>query len=258
MASLGRAEVFLGKILNTRFQEEMKPELAAKLQEITIDPKSLTLTKKIQIAALKELPKPTSDLAAGNYTYDIVLEMNGQKIPMTMTRVVKEENGNWVVKDAVKSPMGEQSDEAVYTKWTLKPVSRKASAGPGQEASYAFDGNKVITTMMGKTNTETVDGAYLHDGGGNDMVLARLPLKEGYEAGIYIAGQDGKAKLNKVSVVGTETINGKPCFKCQVASVDDPNEIATYYIATDSRVAQRIIAPLSQVPGATITFDLKN
>jgi dipeptidyl aminopeptidase/acylaminoacyl peptidase len=258
MASLGRAEVFLGKILNTRYQEEMKPEQLAKLQEITVDPRSLSLTKKIEIAALKEMPKPTSDLTAGTYNYDIVLEFNGQKIPMTMLRTVKEENGNWIVKDAVKSPMGDQSDEAVYTKWTLKPVSRKATAGPGQEATYTYDGNKVTTSLMGKSNTVTIDGAYVHEGTSADLLFARLPLKEGYEAGIYIAGDDGKAKLNKLSVVGTENVNGKACFKCEVASVDDPNEVATYYIATDTRMAQRIVAPIAQLPGAKMTIDLKN
>ena len=154
--------------------------------------------------------------------------------------------------------MGDQSDEAVYTKWTLKPVSRKATAGPGQEATYAYDGNKVTTSLMGKTNTVTIDGAYVHEGTSTDLLFARLPLKEGYEAGIYIAGDDGNAKLNKLSVVGKENINGKACFKCELASVDDPNEVATYYIATDTKMAQRIVAPITQLPGAKMTIDLKN
>ena len=257
MAALGRAEVFLGKITGARYQEEMKPELAKRLQEITVDPKSLSLTKKIEIAALKEMPKPTSDLAPGSYTYNIVLEMNGMKIPMTMTRTVKEENGNWVVKDAIESPQGNGVDEAVYTKWTLKPLTRKAAMGP-REVSYKYTADKMTMSAMGKETSADIKGAYMHDGSSGDLVLARLPLKEGYEAGIYVAGQDGSVKLNKLSVTGKETINGVSCFKCEMAEVDDPTAVAVYYIGEQSKMAQKIVAPLAGMPGATMTIELKN
>lgn len=257
LAAMGAAEVFLGKTLHARYQEEMKPDARQRLAEITVDVSKLTQAKKMQIVAMKELPAPSSDFASGTYNYNVSLEMSGHKIPMTLSRTVKEENGNWVVTDVYKSAMGNQSDEAVYKKGSLRPVSRKAS-GNGQEATYAFDENKITTTIGGKSNTETVGGAYIHDGGGNDMLIAHMPLKEGYETGLYVADQEGKSRLNKLTVSGKETVNNIECYKCQLISADDPTDITTYYIGVQSRVNYKMVAPLSGMPGATVTMELAN
>ncbi|MGE5813293.1 MAG: S9 family peptidase, partial [Acidobacteriota bacterium] len=45
MAMFAAAEKFLAKYLNGRFQPDMTPEVATRLKEITVDPKTVTLTK---------------------------------------------------------------------------------------------------------------------------------------------------------------------------------------------------------------------
>ena len=45
MAMLAAAEKFLAKHLGGRYQESMKPEVATRLGEITVDPKTVTLEK---------------------------------------------------------------------------------------------------------------------------------------------------------------------------------------------------------------------
>jgi len=256
LAAMGKAEVFLGQALHARYQEAMKPDAAAKLKEITVDVAKLTLPKKQDVIALKEMPAPLSDFATGEYHYDVVLEMQGKQMPMTMTRTVKEENGNWVVTDKYNSSFGDQSDEGVYTKGSLHLVSRKAAAG-AQVVTYTYDAHKVTTAMGDKNNSVDVDGAYIHDGGGHDMLLARLPLQEGYEAGIYIAGQDGKVVLNKIKVTGKETIAGTECYKCELVNTEDPTDITTYDLGITNKMAVKIVAPLTGVPGAKMTIDLK-
>lgn len=256
LASMGMAEVFLGKALHARYQEEMKDDAKKRLAEITVDVSKLTLTKKVEVVALKTLPTPSADLVKGDYVYDIVLSMQGQKIPMTMNRSIKEANGNWVVTDNVKSNFGDQSDEAVYAKTSLRPISRKATSGT-ESVAYTFDADKITMVAAGKTTTENVAGAYIHDGGGNDMVIARLPLKEGFEAGIYVAGQDGKAILNKLVVTGKETVSNVECYKCQLISAEDPNEVSTYYIGTQDKIAYKMTFPLTGMPGASMTAELK-
>ena len=129
--------------------------------------------------------------------------------------------------------------------------------GP-REVSYKYTADKMTMSAMGKETSADIKGAYMHDGSSGDLVLARLPLKEGYEAGIYVAGQDGSVKLNKLSVTGKETINGVSCFKCEMAEVDDPTAVAVYYIGEQSKMAQKIVAPLAGMPGATMTIELKN
>ncbi|RYE24643.1 MAG: hypothetical protein EOP51_06760, partial [Sphingobacteriales bacterium] len=257
MAAFAKAEEFIGQRLNVRYEKDMTPEVAAKLKEITVDVASLSLSKKIDIAAAKELPAPTADLKAGNYTYAVTLEMGGQKIPMTMTRSITQKDGNWVITDAVKSPMGDQSDEGVFAAKTLKPVSRSVSAGGNVVATYAYAPAKFTTTIQGKANDATVDGAYLPDGAGNDLILARLPLKEGYETGLYVASQDGKAVLNKFAVVGTEQVNGATCYKCTLTNVEDAADVTTFYINTADKMTYKMEAPIAQMPGAKMTVELQ-
>ena len=89
------------------------------------------------------------------------------------------------------------------------------------------------------------------------MIVARLPLKDGYEAGLYIVGQDGKATLNKLKVNGTEKINDAQCYKCDLIPADDPNNISTIYVGTTDMQVYRSIFPIDGMPGAKMTMDLK-
>ena len=45
MAMLAAAEKFLAKYLGGRYQESMKPEVAERLKEITVDPKTVILVE---------------------------------------------------------------------------------------------------------------------------------------------------------------------------------------------------------------------
>jgi dipeptidyl aminopeptidase/acylaminoacyl peptidase len=47
MAMFAAAEKFLARYLNGRFQPDMTPEVATRLKEISVDPKTVTLTKKV-------------------------------------------------------------------------------------------------------------------------------------------------------------------------------------------------------------------
>ena len=64
MAMFAATEKFLAKHLNGRHQEDMTPEVATRLKEITVDPKIVTLTKKVDAASVTT-PKPAADLKAG-------------------------------------------------------------------------------------------------------------------------------------------------------------------------------------------------
>src|SRR5206468_10299243 len=76
MAMFATAEKFFAKYLNGRYQDDMKPETSARLKEITVDVKTVTLPKKVEVTA--EAPKPTSDLQPGVYNYKAAIELGGQ------------------------------------------------------------------------------------------------------------------------------------------------------------------------------------
>jgi hypothetical protein len=253
LAAMGAAEVFLGKTLHARYQEEMKEDAKKRLAEITVDVSKLTLPKKVEIAALKTMPASVTDFKAGITNYTVMLDMQGTKIPMELTRTITDMGGNWLVTDHIKGAMGEQSDEVTYTKGTLQLVSRKvAGAGP-QVENISYASNKV--TVSGKT--VDVDGAYIVDGAGQDMIIARMPLKEGYEVGLYVAGQDGKVNLNQLKVLGTEKVGETMCYKATLTSVDDATDVSTYYIGITDRQTYKTLFPLDGVPGAVLTMELK-
>jgi hypothetical protein len=249
---MGAAEVFIGKALNVRYQGEMKPDAQQRLAEITVDVNKLTSAKKIEVTAMKELPAPSSDFVAGIYNYSLLLEMQGQKIPMELNRTVTDNGASWVVKDKVASPMGDQVDEATYAKGTLALQGRKVTAGP-QTENISFASNK----MTVNDKPVTVDGAYIIDGAGSDMIVARLPLKEGYETGLYVATQDGKAELHQLKVTGTEQVGDKMCYKCLLTNVADQTDVTTYYIGTTDKTTYKAIFPMDGVPGGKMTIELK-
>src|SRR5207344_768677 len=99
-----------------------------------------------------------------------------------------------VVTDRISGQMGDQSDEATYEKGNLHLETRR-TLQRGKMAEYSFNGTEITTTLPDKTSSISVEEAYLHDGAGMDMLIARLPLRDGYESGFYLIGDDGKAKL---------------------------------------------------------------
>ncbi len=68
MAMFSEAEKFFAKYLGGRFQEGATSEVAQRLQEITVDVKTVTMPKKVEATA--EAPKPTSDLQPGRRFMD--------------------------------------------------------------------------------------------------------------------------------------------------------------------------------------------
>ncbi len=76
MAMLAKAEKFLAKYLGGRFQESMTPEVAKRLGEITVDPKTVMIAKKADMSAA----------AAVNLTgsWDMLVDAGGQQLPIQM------------------------------------------------------------------------------------------------------------------------------------------------------------------------------
>src|SRR5215468_2304954 len=56
LAMFAASEKFLAKYLGGRYQETMTPEVTTRLKEITVDPRNVTLPKKVEISSA--LPKP--------------------------------------------------------------------------------------------------------------------------------------------------------------------------------------------------------
>src|SRR3954452_2539810 len=153
MAMFMATEKFLAKYLDGRYQEGGTPEVVKRLNEITVDPKSVTLAKKVDAAAVGA-PKPAVDLKPGSQKYQVTIAMGPQQMKMSLTTTIKEENGAWSVTDAMETPMGAVTDSAVVEKGTLIARSRKTQQGP-MKLEVAYSGGKATgAANMGSGDKE--------------------------------------------------------------------------------------------------------
>src|SRR5207249_11400523 len=94
IAMFSQAEKFFAKYLGGRYQEGATPEVTARLKEITVDVKSVTVPKKVEASA--GAPKPANDLTAGISSYKASISVQGQTIPITTTTEIKENGATWI------------------------------------------------------------------------------------------------------------------------------------------------------------------
>ncbi len=84
MAMIAKAEKFLTKHLGGRYQESMTPEVAKRLGEITVDPKTVTLAKKVDINAAPSVN------AGGKW--NLMADADGQQVAVTLD--LKQDGAN--------------------------------------------------------------------------------------------------------------------------------------------------------------------
>jgi dipeptidyl aminopeptidase/acylaminoacyl peptidase len=263
MAAYGVAEKFLAKHLGGRHQESMTPEVAARLKEITVDPKTVSLKKSTGLTV--GVPKPTADLAPLSTKYAARVEMGGQKVAeMTMSTEIAERDGAWVVTGAMDSPMGKATDVVTLEKGSLVPVKRSISQGP-MAIDYEVKGGKAVGQMkMGadpKPFEVDLGGALFADGAGAYEVMATLPLAEGYATAFRnFDVQSQKPKTMELKVVGSESVTvpagSFDAFKVEVTSPDSTQK-STFWVAKDSRRVVKLMAVLPQMNGAVLTSELQ-
>jgi len=84
MAMIAKAEKFLAKYLGGRFQESMTPEVAKRLSEITVDPKTVTLAKKVDVNAAPSVN------AGGKW--NLIADADGQQVAVMLD--LKQDGAN--------------------------------------------------------------------------------------------------------------------------------------------------------------------
>ena len=262
LATFAAAEKFLSGHLKGRYQEYLGPEVSERLKVLTVDPKTVTLTKKIDPAAVG-VPKPATELHAGTANYAVRIEVAGQKIDLATTSEIKEEGGNWVVTETMTTPMGPAVDRGVLEKGTLVLRKRSITQGPVSVDFESRDGKvKGEMKMNGQARPIAIDagGELFADGPGATDVVATLPLAEGYSTTFRnFDAQAQQVRPVQLKVLGSEKVTVPAgtfdAFKVEVATSGGPT--ATYWIAKDPRRVVKVVAVLPQMNGATMTIELQ-
>jgi len=234
-----------------------------RLAEITVDPKTVTLTKKVEAAAVG-VPKPAVALKPGTSKYQAKIAMGGQEIALGVSVAVKEEGGGWSVAQTMETPQGPAVQTVSLEKGTL--IVRKVSVKQGPVAiEVDFAGGKASgkMSMSGQDRPVAAElgGELFADSASQWSSIGCLPLAEGYSATFRnFSLQTQKVKLVEAKVAGAETVTvpaGKfETWKVELTSPDGGSDRATLWIAKDSRAAVKVSAVMASAGGAQMTAEL--
>lgn len=263
LALFATAEKFMAKYLGARYQADMKPETAARLKEITVDVKTVSLPKKVEASA--EAPKPARDLTPGVSKYKATIELGGQSIPLSVTTEIKDAGANWQVTETADTPQGQIVDVSTIEKGTLVVKHRLATQGP-LVIDLDFKDNKVTGTMTinGQSKPVSVDagGSIFADGAGAFDVIARLPLTAGYATTFRNFDiEKQKVQMKQLKFLGAESVTVPAgtfdTYKVEVSATDDEADKQIVWIAKDSNKVVKISANLPSLGGAKLTSELQ-
>ena len=264
MALWAASEAFFAKHLGGRAQPGGTPEVVARLKEITVDPKTVVLSKTVD-AAVVGVPKVVASLTPGSLSYQGKIEAGGQTIPMSIAQTIEDKGGTFVVSATAKMPMGDAVDVTTFDKATLIPRKRSIKQGPAV-IELAFEGGKATGTvaMGGDPKPVSVDlgGDLFADGAGSHEAIGALPLAEGYRATFRnFDVRQQKVQLKQAKVAGSESVTVPAgtfqAWKVEISSAEGEPGTTTIWVAKDSRKVVKTITTIPQMGGAVVTTELQ-
>jgi dienelactone hydrolase len=241
LAMFMAVEKFLAAQLKGRYQEGGSPEVAARLEEITVDPKTVVISKKVD-AATVGVPQVTADLKPGDYRYDAKLSMGGQQMALKLSVAIEDRGGAWSVVESLDTPMGAMLDTTILEKGSLILQKRSVEGG---DSPISAD----------------LDGTTFADGAGSNFVIGCLPLADGYTT-VYrnFDLQKQRVKLMQLEVARSESVTVPAgtfeVFKVELSSADGGPDKSTVWIAKNSRVPVRVSTVMAEMGGAVLTAEL--
>jgi len=263
LACFMAAEMFLAKYLGGRYQAGGTPEVTARLREITVDPRTVVLARKVDPSAVGA-PKPVAGLQPGSYKYQAKITMGGQEISANISTTIQGGDGVWTATDTAQSPMGNGTDTAVLAKGTLVEQNREVKRGP-VTIHIDFVNGKALGSMSvnGQEHAISVDlgGPLFADAAGAPESIGCLPLATGYSTTFRNFDlQKQQVKLIELKVAGVETVTVPAgtfdAFRVELTSAEGAPDKETLWIARASRAPVKISAVLSEMGGATMTEEL--
>jgi len=263
LALFMQSEKFLAQRLGGRFQDGGTPEEIARLKEITVDPKTVVLAKKVDPGSISA-PKPAMDLQAGTYNYQVKIEAGGQQINVKVSTAIQDGPGSWIATNQLDTPQGIATDTTTLEKGTLLLLKRNFRQGP-VAVDLDFAGNKATgkMSMNGQDKPIAVDlgGPLFADAAGAEQVIACLPLAEGYSTTFRnFDVQMQRVQLMQLTVAGKEQIKVPAgtfdTLRVEISSADGGADKRTLWIAGDTHKVVKATAVMASMGGAVMTEEL--
>ncbi len=263
LAMFMAVEKFLAKHLEGRYQDGGSPQVVERLDEITVDPKTVVLSKTLDPSSVG-VPKVTAELKPGTYSYEAKLSMGDQQMALKLSTTIADADGVWTVVENLDTPMGEMLDTTTLEKGSLTVKKRHVQQGP--VAIYLeFSNDKVTGTMEmngeDKAVSEALDGPLFADAAGANFVMGCLPLADGYSTAFRNFDlQKQKVKLMQLQVAGSEAVTVPAgtfeTFKVELSSADGGPDKSTVWIGKDTRTPVKLSTLMAEMGGATLAAEL--
>ncbi len=245
-------EKFLAEVIGGRYQKDMADDVQEALNNLIVDISTVTYTPKEALLVANTLPIINNKWKEGTSEYDVTIEVAGQKIPMTTTRTVSNKDGQWIVTDESNGPMGSMKDIMVYK--DFEPISRTINQ-MGQEIPMIFSKDKISINMKGQNMELPIEGAYLADGPGTDVILGGLELKKGFSLAYSVPDMmTMKAKNVKLNVTGQENMNNINYWVVEVVNHENESDKITYYIHPETKLADKTVQVMPAMQNAVMTM----
>ena len=264
MAMFMASEKFLAKYLGGRYQKGGTPETTARLQEISVDPKTVVLAKKADPGSVGA-PKPAVDLKPGTWKYKTVVSMPSHDVPIDLSTQIVDNGMAWKAVTTMDGLMGKIVDTTWVEKGTLK--LRKLEHVQGQIAFHLrFSDSKatgsIDTGAMPRQVDSTLTGPVFANAAGGMQIIGCLPLAVGYTTKFRNFDlRVQKEKLMQLKVTGEEKVTVPAgtfdTYKVELTSADGGRDQETVWISKDSRQPVKINAVLTNLPGSSMTQELE-
>ena len=213
LAMFAEIERFLAGHLDGRFQEDVAPDVAAKLQSLRVDVADVELPETV--VALVGAPKVVLDgatLEPETTTYDVKMEAGGQALAMTSTiarsRATRDNEDVWQITTTLQSPMGNAVDTVFLRVSDLAPVHRAIEQGPVR-VTLDFSDTAVTGEMQMPGGAATpidvaLEGPVI---GHLETALAAMPVAEGFQTQVRaFQPSTGSVQLLNVVVGAAESV----------------------------------------------------
>lgn len=222
LAMFAQIEKFLSEIIGGRHQKEIPQDIEKRLKELTVDISKVTYTPAEKPKTATSLPKLISKIKPQTINYNVMIEMEGQQVPLEMTRKIEKSGKNWVITDASKG-MISGSEETIYSNEFI-PISRTISQ-EDKTIEGKFKDNVFSLNLPPKGVNLTFNGAYISDGPGFDIVIGALPLTKDYSIILEMPDvMSAKVKQVLLKVLGEHEINKRKCTVVELTSTSDKKD----------------------------------
>ena len=265
MALWAASEAFFAKHIGGRFQEGATPEVATRLKEITVDPKTVVLSKSVDAAAVG-VPKVVASLSPGRASYQGKIEAGGQTIPMSITQTIEEKDGAWVVTGTAQDAHGRRGRRHDARQGDPRPAQALDQAGAGRDRAgvrgrqgHRHDGHgRRPEAGVGGPRRRAVRGRR-----GRPRCprrAARWPRATATTFRNFDVRQQ-KVQLKQAKVAGSEKVTVPAgtfeAWKVEIVSADGEPGSTTLWVAKDTRKVVKTTTTLPQMGGAVVTTELQ-